>query len=405
MGRRPRGPVCRPDGTVQAFFAQKIDLTEAKQREAELAGYVSDAMWLARTRDALDENRMLLYWQPIVDLRTGATVQRELLLRMCDADGTIVAPGQFLPVAERYGLISEIDRWVIRHAVGLAAEGVPTEFNVSAASISDPDVLRELATAIETTGVDPSLLVVEVTETAMLDHLEAGRTFADQLRALGCGLAIDDFGTGFASLSQLRHLHGEHLKIDMEFVRDITRNETDERLVRGIVGLAREFGQVTTAEGIEDEETLAKLRDLGVDRGQGYLFARPGRCLTTLRREPTGSTGQPVPPIPWPRSGQRFRPSRIATSMPTGGCFIPRWFSGRWPPTGEPTTRAAAIADTPAWRPTSATSARSGTTSSSTRPPSGRSTAALWCSERHSCEPTVSHRPRMLCGCTGCAVI
>ena len=109
----------------------------------------------------------------------------------------------------------------------------------------------------------------------MLDQLAAGRTFADQLRALGCGLAIDDFGTGFASLSQLRHLHGEHLKIDMEFVRDITRNETDERLVRGIVGLAREFGQVTTAEGIEDEETLAKLRDLGVDRGQGYLFARP----------------------------------------------------------------------------------------------------------------------------------
>jgi PAS domain S-box-containing protein len=268
-------PVCRPDGTVQAFFAQKIDITEAKQREAELAGYVSDAVWLARIRDALDEDRMLLYWQPIVDLRTGEAVQRELLLRMRDADWTIVVPGQFLPVAERYGLISEIDRWVIRQAVRLAAEGVPTEFNVSAASISDPDVLRELATAIETTGVDPALLVVEVTETAMLDQLAAGRAFADQLRGLGCGLAIDDFGTGFASLSQLRHLHGEHLKIDMEFVRDITRNETDERLVRGIVGLAREFGQLTTAEGIEDEQTLAKLRDLGVDRGQGYLFARP----------------------------------------------------------------------------------------------------------------------------------
>ena len=87
-------PVCRPDGSVQAFFAQKVDITEAKQREAELAGYVSDAVWLARTRDALDEDRMLLYWQPIVDLRTGETVQRELLLRMCDTDGTIVAPGR-----------------------------------------------------------------------------------------------------------------------------------------------------------------------------------------------------------------------------------------------------------------------------------------------------------------------
>ncbi len=268
-------PVCRPDGTVQAFFAQKIDITEAKEREAELAGYVADAVWLARIRDALDEDRLLVYWQPIVDLRTGETVQHELLLRMCDPDGTIVAPGEFLPVAERYGLISEIDRWVIRQAVRLAAEGIPTEFNVSAASISDPDVLRELVTAIETTGVDPALLVVEVTETAMLDRAAAGRAFAEQLHVLGCGLAVDDFGTGFASLSQLRHLHGEHLKIDREFVRDITRDETDERLVRGIVGLAREFGQVITAEGIEDEETLAKLRELGVDRGQGYLFARP----------------------------------------------------------------------------------------------------------------------------------
>jgi PAS domain S-box-containing protein len=267
-------PVRNADGRIEAFFAQKIDITEAKEREAHLAKYASDAEWLGRIRDALDNDRLVLYWQPIVDLRTGETVQRELLLRMRDENGAIIAPGEFLAVAERYGLISEIDRWVIRQAVRLATHG-PVEFNLSAASIGDPDVLRELASAIETTGVDPDRLVVEVTETAMMDQTEAGRVFAEQLRALGCHLALDDFGTGFASLSYLKHLHAEHLKIDIEFVRDLARNEMDERLVRGIVGLAREFNQTTTAEGIEDEQTLAKLRELGVERGQGYLFARP----------------------------------------------------------------------------------------------------------------------------------
>jgi PAS domain S-box-containing protein len=268
-------PVVNAEGEVEAFYAQKVDITEAKQREAELAHYVSDAIWLGRIRDAIDDDRLLLYEQPIVDLRTGETVQRELLLRMRSEDGTIIAPGEFLPVAERYGLITEIDRLVIRQAVQLAADGKPTQFNLSAASIGDPDILRELSSAIEAAAVDPRLLVVELTETGMMKHGEGGRVFAAQLRALGCGLALDDFGTGFASLSQLKYLDADHVKIDIEFVRDLVRSETDERLIRGIVGFAREFSQITTAEGIEDEQTLAKLRELGVDRGQGYLFSPP----------------------------------------------------------------------------------------------------------------------------------
>lgn len=292
-------PVRNAEGTVEAFFAQKIDITEAKEREAQLAQYVSDAEWLGRIRDALDNDRMMLYWQPIVDLRTGETVQRELLLRMRDEGGTIITPGVFLPVAERYGLISEIDRWVIRRAVRLAADGTPVEFNLSAASIGDPDILRELALEIEATGADPGLLVVEVTETAMMDQTAAGQAFAEQLRAMGCRLALDDFGTGFASLSYLKYLHAEHLKIDMEFVRDLMSSEDDERVVRGIVGLAREFEQTTTAEGIEDEQTVAKLRELGVDRGQGYLFARPApldhaESAKKVVSRPAPASGDPV---------------------------------------------------------------------------------------------------------------
>ena len=268
-------PVRNADGSVEAFFSQIIDITERKDREAHFQQGVNDAVWLGRIRDAIDDDRLVLYRQPIVDLRTGETVQHELLLRMRGEDGSIIAPGDFLPIAERYGLISEIDRWVLGQAVALAARGEPVEFNLSAASLDDPDILRELASAIEETGADPALLVLEVTETAMMTQLDAGQRFAVQVNALGCQLALDDFGTGFASLRYLRRIPARLLKIDIEFVRDLTRSETDERLVRGIVGLAREFEQTTIAEGIEDAATLVRLRELGVHLGQGYLFGRP----------------------------------------------------------------------------------------------------------------------------------
>ena len=276
-------PVRREDGSVEAFHSQLVDITDRKEREFQLEHDVGEALWLDRIRDALDEDRFVLYAQPIVDLMTGQTVQHELLLRMRSPDGQIIAPGEFLPAAERYGLISEIDRWVIRQAVQIASEGVPTEFNLSGRSIGDPDILRELATAIEESGVDPSLLVVEVTETAFVGQTEAGRAFAQRVRELGCRLALDDFGTGFSSLSYLKHLPADHLKIDIDFVRELTSSETDARVVRGIVGLAREFNQTTIAEGVEDEETLILLREMGVDLAQGYLFGRPAPMASGAR--------------------------------------------------------------------------------------------------------------------------
>ncbi len=276
-------PVRRADGSVEAFHSQLVDITDRKERESQLQHDVGDAVWLGRIRDALDEDRFVLYAQPIVDLITGQTVQHELLLRMRSDNGEIIAPGEFLPAAERYGLISEIDRWVIRQAVQIASEGVPTEFNLSGRSIGDPDIVRELATAIEESGVDPSLLVVEVTETAFVGQTEAGRAFAERVRELGCRLALDDFGTGFSSLSYLKHLPADHLKIDIDFVRELTSSETDARVVRGIVGLAREFNQTTIAEGVEDEETLILLREMGVDLAQGYLFGRPAPMASGAR--------------------------------------------------------------------------------------------------------------------------
>jgi diguanylate cyclase (GGDEF)-like protein/PAS domain S-box-containing protein len=282
------------DGTLEAFFCQFIDIAERKDREAQFEAQVSDAVWLGRIRDALDRDRFVLYSQPIVDLFTGETVQQELLIRMLADDGSVIAPSLFLPVAERYGLISEIDRWVIREAVKLAAHGEAVEFNLSGASIGDPDILRELSSAIKRTGADPSLLVVEVTETAMMDRLEVGRRFAERVAGLGCRLALDDFGTGYASLTYLKQIPAEHLKIDTEFVRDLAGSNGDERLVRGIIGIAREFSQTTVAEGIEDHATLVRLRELGADFGQGYLFGAPAPLadsalvtVTEPRADPT----------------------------------------------------------------------------------------------------------------------
>jgi PAS domain S-box-containing protein len=280
------------DGSVSALHSQVVDITERKAREERLEEEVADATWLGRIRDALDQDRFELHAQPIVDLRTGETVQHELLLRMRDVDGTIIAPGAFLPIAERYGLISEIDRWVVRQAVAIAAAGTAAEFNLSARSISDPAVLVELETALSATGADPGRLVVEITETALMAAPADGRAFATRIQQLGCRLALDDFGTGFSSLSYLKHLPADHLKIDIDFVRELPASRTDERVVRGIVGLAREFEQVTIAEGVEDEATLLKLRELGVDLAQGYLLGAP----TPLHCP--GGRGEPAPAGP-----------------------------------------------------------------------------------------------------------
>jgi EAL domain-containing protein (putative c-di-GMP-specific phosphodiesterase class I) len=194
---------------------------------------------------------------------------------MVDEDGSVSPPCSFLPIAERWGLMAEIDRWVIRQAAGLAAQGVRAQLNLSGRSIGDLAVLAEIEESIGRSGVDASLLVVEVTETAIMDGLDGSLEFMKRVSALGCGIALDDFGTGFSGLGYLKHLSAQQLKIDIEYVQDATGSEDGERMIRGIVGLAREFGLTTTAEGVEDEETLVLLRELGVDRGQGYLFGRP----------------------------------------------------------------------------------------------------------------------------------
>jgi EAL domain-containing protein (putative c-di-GMP-specific phosphodiesterase class I) len=232
---------------------------------------------------------MRLYSQPIIPL-TGGQPSEELLLRMSRRKGEIVLPGNFLPIAEKYGLIGEIDRWVVTQAIRLAAGGRRIQVNVSAESVRDPELLSLIERQLHDTGTDPSNLVFEITETALMHDINAGEAFARRLRDMGCSVALDDFGTGFGGFTYLKNLPIQYIKIDIEFVRELVSNPANRHVVEAIVSLARGFGQQTIAEGVEDAETLQLLREYGVDFAQGYHIGRPAPVddVSPIRTRPLG---------------------------------------------------------------------------------------------------------------------
>jgi EAL domain-containing protein (putative c-di-GMP-specific phosphodiesterase class I) len=230
---------------------------------------------VGRIRDALDEDRFVLFAQPIVELATGRTVQHELLLRMVDSHGRIVEPGRFLPTAEEFGATDQIDRWVVRESVRLAARGIPVEFNISARSVGNGIIRRTLREAIDEFGADPRDLVCEITETALIHDLQAAEEFVRSLRDLGCRVALDDFGAGYGGFAYLKRLPVSYLKIDMQFVQDLASEQSSRHVIEAIVGLARGFRLETIAEGAADDATMQILRELGVDHAQGFVVARP----------------------------------------------------------------------------------------------------------------------------------
>jgi PAS domain S-box-containing protein len=263
-------------GAVVVFHDTTEEMEERHRRQREL-----DALtWVGRIRDALDEDRFVLYSQPIVPLNGGAPSE-ELLLRMLDRHGDAIPPGAFLPVAEKFGLIGEIDTWVVSRAIALAAaSGRRIEANLSAFSISNLDLLSSIEAELGATGADPSDLVFEITETALMENLDTGETFARGLTDLGCGLALDDFGTGFGSFTYLKSMPINYLKIDIDFVRDLPSNLPNQHLVKATVGIARDFGYQTIAEGVEDAPTLELLSEYGVDFAQGFHLGRPAPLET-----------------------------------------------------------------------------------------------------------------------------
>jgi PAS domain S-box-containing protein len=251
------------------------DITERKAEERRIALDREKLAWAVRLREALAEDRLELYSQPIVDCADGRVVQQELLLRLHDPELGLVEPGAFLPIAEELGLIGEIDRWVIRRAAEIAGEHGGVQLNLSARSIADPHLIDHIEHAIRRSGVDPAELVFEITETAVIGGEQAARAFFERLHRLGCRVALDDFGTGYGTFSNLKQLPIDILKIDVEFVRDLREDLASQTVVEAVVSLAKAFGQTTVAEGVEDQETFELLASLGVDRAQGYHLGRP----------------------------------------------------------------------------------------------------------------------------------
>jgi PAS domain S-box-containing protein len=258
-------------GTVVAFR----DISALQLERARLFAETEHVTWFQHVRHALDEDRFVLYGQPVIDLKTEEEHGHELLIRMISHSGEIISPGMFLPAAERYGLINEIDRWVISRAAERAATGACVAANLSAGSVGRVEVLLHIERELSRTGAPAANLTFEVTETALMADIRAGRRFADRLVSLGCSFSLDDFGTGYGSMTYLRQLPITNVKIDVQFVRNIAQSDMDRKLVAGIVHIAHSLGKFTIAEGVEDRKTLEVLRELGVDRAQGYYIGWP----------------------------------------------------------------------------------------------------------------------------------
>jgi EAL domain-containing protein (putative c-di-GMP-specific phosphodiesterase class I) len=221
-----------------------------------------------------------------MNLRTGEVTQHELLIRMVSPEGEIVLPGLFLPAAEEFGLIHNIDRWVIRQSALLASAGHDVEFNLSAKSLGRPDMVATIASTLELTGAPPERLVCEITETALMADAAAAEVFVRSLRDLGCKIALDDFGVGYGGLAYLKRLPVSFLKIDMQFVTDLVTEPSSRHVVRAIVDLAKGFGAETVAEGAEDLATVELLKELEVDYVQGYAIDRPGPVDEMFAKRP-----------------------------------------------------------------------------------------------------------------------
>jgi PAS domain S-box-containing protein len=267
-----------------SWLARAIDVTDERRAEEQL-------------RAALVPERLIAHAQPILASGSGALVQEELLVRMRAPEDPqrVLAPAEFIPPAERLGLITLVDRQMVAMGVEMATRGRRAAVNLSARSILDPAFMEEVEEAVRYAGRYAPNLVFEITETVALEQLDAAADVAQRLTALGVGFALDDFGTGHGSLTELRALPIQFLKIDAQFVQNAMASQRDRAMVSGIAALARQLGVLTVAEGIEDAATLRLVGNCGVDCVQGFFLGVPGPIRAHPQpRRPLRRTSSPA---------------------------------------------------------------------------------------------------------------
>jgi EAL domain-containing protein (putative c-di-GMP-specific phosphodiesterase class I) len=284
----PRVFLQAPEAPVHNRYLGLSDTRSPAEESSSPAG-LHRRPWLERLRRAIAEDLFELHYQPIVPLRdrrgNGHASHYEALVRLADEpDGRLIAPGRFLPAAERYGLIRHIDRMVLGKVLALlgsehAPAGVSIAVNLSALSITDENMLGDIENGLALAGVDPGRLIIEITETASISDMERARRFCAGVQALGCSVALDDFGAGFGSFQYLKKLPFRYLKIDGDFIRALPSSPNDQLVVKALVGVVRGMGAMTIAEFVGDEETMGLLRRYGVDYAQGFAVGRPQPVL------------------------------------------------------------------------------------------------------------------------------
>ncbi|HEX5765366.1 MAG TPA: EAL domain-containing protein, partial [Woeseiaceae bacterium] len=265
---------------IHSFLENDIDLMR-RRREMQ---------WAARINNALDEDRFELFRQTIQPLQTAVDgAHYELLLRMRDETGGIVAPGLFIEAAERYGITPSIDRWVIKNAFRwLVSEADERErlslcsINLSGQSLGDEKFLPFVIDQFQMSGLDATKICFEITETAAIASYSQANRFINALKELGCKFALDDFGTGLSSFGYLKHFPVDFLKIDGSFVKEILHDPIDREMVRSINEIGHLTGKQTIAEFAENEEIITMLRGMGIDYAQGYGVAEPKRVTRAV---------------------------------------------------------------------------------------------------------------------------
>ena len=255
--------------------------------------------WVSRISSAVEDDRLELFFQPIIGIGKENGNSRghyELLLRMRDERGELVNPDQFIPAAERYNLMSTLDRWVVREALSkLADKSADGEarytiaINLSGTSLSEDRFLDDIVQQLKKQKLPKGAVCFEITETAAISNLSRVVHFMNALKALGCKFSLDDFGSGLSSFTYLKNLPVDYLKIDGQFIRNVAEDEIDESMVVAISQVGHAMGIETIAERVESKKVLEKLGSLGIEFAQGYYIARP---TSVQSFEPCGADGR-----------------------------------------------------------------------------------------------------------------
>ncbi len=237
--------------------------------------------WKNILEDALENDRFILLYQPIMDMATGGVSHYECLTRIAREDGGYLMPGDFIPVAEELGFIGQIDRLIVRKAVDqhvhLKQQGkqIKLAINLSGRSFNDNTIFDDISVFMHLPGVDSSQIIFEITETSAVSNFASAQSLINKIRNLGCSLALDDFGVGFSSFYYLKHLPVDYVKIDGSFIKQLDTNSEDKVFVKALTDVSQSLGKKTIAEFVENEKVLEILREFGIDYAQGYHIGKP----------------------------------------------------------------------------------------------------------------------------------